>query len=81
MKGFAMALEAGGKSLGETGTKLNRLIGFGPALLGGGQVTSIDGDGNYAVGGDMDMGNYSVHMIKLQKLLADTYGLKALKMM
>jgi len=79
MKGFAMALEAGGKSLGETGTKLNRLIGFGPALLGGGQVTSIDGDGNYTVGGDMDMGNYSVHMIKLQKLLADTYGLKALK--
>ncbi len=79
MKGFAMALEAGGKNLGETDAKLNRLIGFGPALLGGGQVTSIDSDGNYVVGGDMDMGNYSVHMIKLQKLLADAYDLKALK--
>lgn len=79
LKGFAMSLEAGGKDLGETGVKINRLVGYGPVLLGGGQVVSVDSSGNYETGGDMDMGNYMVHMLKLQKLLADTYDLQARK--
>lgn len=79
LKGFAMALEAGGKDLGEVGVRMNRLIGYGPVLLGGGQVTGIDDQGNYVIGGDQDMGNYMVHMLKLQKLLGEAYGLEARK--
>ena len=77
LKGFAMALESSGKGLGATGVRINRLIGFGPALLGGGQVTGIDGNGDYIVDGDMSMGNYMVHMLKLQKLLGEEFDLKA----
>ena len=74
-----MALEAGGKDLGEVGVRMNRLIGCGPVLLGGGQVTGIDDSGNYVIGGNQDMGNYMVHMLKLQKLLAEAYGLSTRK--
>ncbi|MDE0713995.1 MAG: DUF4856 domain-containing protein [Gammaproteobacteria bacterium] len=79
LKGFAMALEAGGKDLGEVGVRMNRLIGYGPVLLGGGQVTGIDASGNYVIGGNQDMGNYMVHMLKVQKLLAEAFGLSARK--
>ncbi len=79
LKGFAMALETGGNDLGEIGVRMNRLIGYGPVLLGGGQVTGIDDRGNYVIGGDQDMGNYMVHMLKLQTLLAEAYGLQAKK--
>ncbi|MCY4050987.1 MAG: DUF4856 domain-containing protein [Gammaproteobacteria bacterium] len=79
LKGFAMALETGGKDLGEVGTRINRLIGYGPVLLGGGQVTGIDADGNYQIGGTRDIGGYMVHMLKLQKLMDDTYNLEAKK--
>ncbi len=79
LKGFAMALEAGGKDLGEVGVRMNRLIGYGPVLLGGGQVIGIDASGDYVIGGNQDMGNYMVHMLKLQKLLAEAYSLSARK--
>lgn len=79
LKGFALALQAGGKDLGETAVKLNRMIGFSPVLLGNTQVTGIDKDGNYTQESSESMGEYMLHMIKVQKLLADTYGLKAKK--
>ncbi len=79
LKGFAMALEAGGKDLGDVGVRMNRLIGYGPVLLGGGQVTGIDDSGNYVTGGDQDMGNYMVHMLKLQHLLGESFALEGRK--
>ena len=79
LKGFLMALETSGRSLGEAGVRMNRLVGYGPVLLGGGQVTGIDSDGNYLIGGNRSMGEYQVHMVKLQKLLGDTFKLKARK--
>jgi len=79
LKGFLMALETSGRSLGEAGVRMNRLVGFGPVLLGGGQVTGIDASGNLMTGGTRSMGEYQVHMIKLQKLLGDTFDLKARK--
>ena len=79
LKGFLMALETSGRSLGETGVRMNRLVGYGPVLLGGGQVTGIDSDGNFLIGGNRSMGEYQVHMVKLQKLLGDTFKLKARK--
>ena len=79
LKGFLMALETSGRSLGEAGVRMNRLVGYGPVLLGGGQVTGIDLDGNFLIGGNRSMGEYQVHMVKLQKLLGDTFKLKARK--
>lgn len=77
MKGFAMALETSGKDLGGVGVKLNRLIGYGPVLLGGNQVTGVDAKGNYTTGGDKSIGDYMVHMIKVQALLDNAFKLKA----
>lgn len=79
MKGFLMALQTSGRDLGATGVRMNRLVGFGPVLLGGGQVTGIDSEGNLQTGGSRSMGEYQVHMIKLQKLLADRFDLTARK--
>ena len=79
LKGFLMALETSGRSLGEAGVRMNRLVGYGPVILVGGQVTGIDSDGNFLIGGNRSMGEYQVHMVKLQKLLGDTFKLKARK--
>lgn len=51
-------------------------------LLGGGkggQVAGIDADGNYTMGDAVSMGDYAVNMIKVQRLLAESFDLKALK--
>lgn len=79
LKGFVLALQAGGKDLGEVSVKLNRMIGFSPVLLGNTQVIGIDKDGNYVQEPSESLGEYMLHMLKVQKLLADTYGLKARK--
>ncbi len=79
LKGFLMSLETSGRDLGEPGVRMNRLVGYGPVLLGGGQVTGINANGNLQTGGNRSMGEYQVHMIKLQKLLGDTFTLKARK--
>ena len=74
-----MALQTSGRDLGETAVRLNRLIGFGPVLLGGGQVAGIGSDGLLTVSGERSMGEYMVHMIKVQALLADRFGLEVKK--
>jgi len=82
LKGFSLALQAGGKDLGATAVKLNRLIGYGPVLLGGGkggQVGGIDADGDYVMGDAGTMGDYMVNMIKVQQLLAESFDLAARK--
>lgn len=80
LKGFTLALQAGGKDLGETAVKMNRLVGYGPVLLGGGnrgRVTGIDAEGNYELGPSGSMGDYMVDMIRLQRLLGERFGLEA----
>jgi predicted esterase YcpF (UPF0227 family) len=76
LKGFAMALEAGGKNLGIVGVKLNRLLGYSPVLLGNTQVTGVV-DGNYVQSESISMGEYRVHMIKVQKLMIDAFDVQA----
>ncbi|MCF6190821.1 MAG: DUF4856 domain-containing protein [Cocleimonas sp.] len=76
MKGFAMALQTSGAEL-DIAEKLNSLIGYGPVLLGGNQVTGVDAKGNFTTGGSESLGDYMVHMIKVQKLLDGKFGLKA----
>ena len=79
LKGFAMALQTSGKDLGETAVRLNRLIGFSPVHLDGNQVKGIDADGNYQSSSGSSMGEYMIHMVKVQKLLGDAFDLKARK--
>ncbi|PIE00746.1 MAG: DUF4856 domain-containing protein [Thiothrix nivea] len=79
LKGFALALQMGGKDLGETAVKLNRLLGFSPVSLSNEQVTGLDADGNYVMSKTIDMGEYMIHMAKLQTLLGEAFDLKALK--
>ncbi len=79
MKGFSLALQMGGKDLGGTSVKMNRLIGFGPVLMGDTQVSGIDSDGDYVQSSAKSMSEYMLHMAKVQKLLAADFNLKAHK--
>ena len=80
LKGFAMALQTSGRSLGETGVQLDRLVGYSPLLLGGSQISGIDSDGNYTMANTgMELGDYMVNMIKVQQVLDSHFGLTAKK--
>ena len=57
--------------------KLNRLVGFSPVLLGNTQVTGIDAKGNYVQSSSINMKEYMLHMLKVQKLMVDQFGVKA----
>ena len=75
-----MALQTSGRSLGETGVQLDRLIGYSPLLLGGSQINGVDADGNYAMTNTgMELGDYMVNMIKVQQVLDSHFGLSAKK--
>ena len=76
MKGFSLALQTGKENLGETATKLNRLIGVGPVLVNASQVVDIDSKGNY-VRDQANWGEYMLHIAKVQNLLEEKYGLTA----
>ena len=76
LKGFALALESGGVNLGETGVKLNRLLGYSPVLLGNTQVAALI-DGEFVQSSSVSMSEYRVQMIKLQKLMIDDFGVEA----
>ena len=79
LKGFSLALQTGKNNLGETATRLNRMIGFGPLMPNLSQVTDIDSSGNYVRDQGSSWGEYMLHMVKVQKLLLDKFGLKARK--
>jgi hypothetical protein len=77
LKGFSLALQTGKKNLGDTATRLNRMIGFGPLMPNLSQVTDIDSSGNYVRDQGSSWGEYMLHMVKVQKLLADKFKIKA----
>ena len=77
LKGFALALQTGKSNLGETAVKLNRLTGFGPVLMNASQVTGVDSQGNYLKEEAQGWGEFKLHMLKIQKLMVDKFGVKA----
>jgi hypothetical protein len=77
LKGFALALQVAGKDMGATSVKLNRLIGYSPLLLGNTQVTGIDSNGEYIQSDSETWGGYMVHMLKVQNLMVDEFGVVA----
>ncbi|WP_416897888.1 MAG: DUF4856 domain-containing protein [Minwuia sp.] len=76
LKGFSLALQTGKENLGETAVRLNRMIGFGPVMPNLSQVVDIDSDGNYIKGEASPIAEYMAHMLKVQKLMGDTFGIK-----
>ncbi|MEM7424829.1 MAG: DUF4856 domain-containing protein, partial [Pseudomonadota bacterium] len=77
LKGFAMALQSGKNNLGKTAVEMNRLIGFGPVTMNNKYVTGVDADGNFEMNRRRTWSDYQLHMLKVQKLMADTFGVKA----
>jgi len=77
LKGFSLALQTGKENLGETATRLNRMIGFGPLMPNLSQVVDIDSKGNYVRDQGGSWGEYMLHMAKVQKLMVDKFGVKA----
>ena len=77
LKGFALALQCGKDNLGETAVKLNRMMGHGPVLMNSSQVVGIDSSGNYVKDQAQEWDDYKLHMLKIQKLMIDQFGVKA----
>ena len=77
LKGFSMALQVGKNNIGETGAKLNRMVGFGPMLLDETQIVGIDVNGNYVMDKVYSMNDAKLHMLKIQKLMIDQFGIEA----
>jgi hypothetical protein len=77
LKGFAMAIQSGKSNLGETAVKMNRLMGFGPILMNASQVSGIDSQGNFMKEEAMSWDSYQLHMLKVQKLMVDAFGVTA----
>lgn len=75
LKGFALALQSGKKNLGPIADELNRLTGHAPVNLSGDQLVSLPGKNAAFVMKDMD--GFALHMLKIQKLLSDNFGIKA----
>lgn len=78
LKGFSLALQTGKNNLGETATRLNRLIGSGPLLTNLGQVVDINSNGEYVRDQGSSWGEYMLHMLKVQVLLKEKFGIEAL---
>jgi hypothetical protein len=76
LKGFALALQMGGRDLGEISVRLNRLIGYSPVLLGNTQVVGL-AKGKYQQASSISLSEYQMHMIKVQQLMSDQFGIKA----
>jgi hypothetical protein len=77
MKGFAMAIQSGKSKLGETAVKMNRLMGFGPVLMNASQVSGVDSQGNFMKEEAVSWDEYQMHMLKVQKLMVDAFGVSA----
>ena len=77
LKGFALALQCGPEDLGETAVKMNRMMGFGPVLLNSSQVVGVDSQGNFIKDQAQDWSEYKLHMLKIQKLMVDEFGVTA----
>ena len=77
LKGFALALQCGKDNLGETAVKLNRMMGHGPVLMNSSQVVGVDSSGNFIKDQAQEWDDYKLHMLKIQKLMIDQFGVKA----
>ena len=76
LKGFALSLHTGKFSLGSIGAELDELIGFGPVLMNGAQVSGLDATGAYQLA-PASVDEYMVNMLKVQNLMSEEFGVVA----
>ena len=85
LKGFALSLHTSGQNLGELGVRIDRLIGFSPVVggvspanisLNASKVSGVDASGNFTMA-KANVDGYMVHMLKLQKLMEEEFGVAA----
>ena len=76
LKGFALSLHASGQNLGQLGSDMDALIGFGPVLMNGTQVNGVDGSGAFTMGA-ANVDDYMVIMLKVQNMMAEDFGVMA----
>jgi hypothetical protein len=77
LKGFAMAMQSGKNNLGATATKMNDLMGYGPVTLNNAYVTGIDANGNFVMDRKRSWSDYQLHMLNIQQMMVDTFGVKS----
>ena len=77
LKGFALALEAGKNDRSALVNKLTGLMGYGPWLPNMSQVVDVSANGNYVKDESSSLKSYQMHMLKIQKLMVDEFGIKA----
>ena len=53
------------------------MVGFGPILMDETQVVGIDSKGNYVMDKVYSMHDAKLHMLKIQKLMIDEFGVEA----
>ena len=76
LAGFSLSLHTSGVNLGEIGVKMDRLVGMGPVMPDGTQVNGMS-NGAYTVASGKSMDGFAVHMLKLQNLMVEEFGVEA----
>ena len=76
LAGFSLSLHTSGVNLGEIGVKMDRLVGMGPVMPDGMQVNGMS-NGAYTLAGGKTMDGFAVHMLKLQNLMVEEFGVEA----
>ena len=76
LKGFALSLHTSGVNLGEVGTRMDRLMGLGPVMPDGTQVNGM-ADGAYTTASGKTLDGFAIHMLKLQRLMAEEFDVAA----
>ena len=77
LKGFALSLEAGKIDRSSVAKRLTSLTGYGPWLPNSSQVIDVSTDGNYVKDEASSLESYQLHMLKVQQLMVDEFGVKA----
>ena len=70
-------IEAGKQDRSAVAKRLTSLMGYGPWLPNLSQVVDVSADGNYVKDEASSLEAYQLHMLKIQNLMVDEFGVKA----
>jgi hypothetical protein len=56
---------------------MNDLMGFGPVTLNNTYVTGMDANGNFVMDRKRSWSDYQLHMLNIQQMMVDTFGVKS----
>jgi hypothetical protein len=52
-------------------------MGYGPVTLSNAYVTGIDANGNFVMDRKRSWSDYQLHMLNIQQMMVDTFGVKS----